>query len=583
MKNLKQYLFTFIFLSSSLFTIKADDQHEFLLEDLKEMGCIPKSQEFTGKQKKNNSTIHQASRAIKKLINYSPDPEFKAGIETYIDIINSKDYHTEHDIGLKNSGLAAHNQHIVKSNPCFSDLAQEFYNDITTQDQLSPNKDNLILDGRPSLALESGKGQFTHLEPGWLLKKAMKATGNNANLALQLLSLCGHDDVSQGDLIYKSLSPNKNRSFYQYIDYVDTQLKEAHYFGNRDKDSITKLRECKNKLQNKSIETLSNTREQISCPEQNSTFYLAKSLGNSIDLSDKYKEKIATLQAPERGKKAIPSKNYHIMGAAFMACQLVSKGVSPKIATAVQKAAAWSYRTIRISSMMNKDIKSMDKYKNHYKQYLSKKNPRQRRGVFPIPKKKPVMNFTEWMWDMAFVKNRYHSLGMDSELGTKSDTEKMKALNNWFAKRDAAEYIAKMTLGGGEILGHKIPHTNLTLTDIDNPIDQVIFNSKHKRSKKFIYVNPMNWDADRFDRAQKKAASYLIDWDWTTKQHEIGAKLGANLCKKTPPDYMPDSFACGPTGEHSIGVPCPTLSGIMNVKQVIELEKPVKDITQQLQ
>ena len=89
--------------------------------------------------------------------------------------------------------MVAHNINTLSNNPCFARIAEEFYQDIANIDQdIFENNGDFwtteILQGRPSLSLESGKGMFLNLRPGWLYEKALDYSKGNPYLAFSLLS-----------------------------------------------------------------------------------------------------------------------------------------------------------------------------------------------------------------------------------------------------------------------------------------------------------------------------------------------------------------------------------------------------------
>ena len=67
-----------------------------------------------------------------------------------------------------------------------------------------------------------------------------------------------------------------------------------------------------------------------------SLFYVARSLGNEVDISDALKHEIASVQAPTKGISALPSKSYHIYGAALFSCLMKSQGLSNEEITAAE-------------------------------------------------------------------------------------------------------------------------------------------------------------------------------------------------------------------------------------------------------
>lgn len=558
---------------------------------------------------KEQSVVKAYDKGVRSLLEHLPDSSIKDGLNHYLEIINSKSYMSDGSVGGSNSGIVAYNSNTLRDNVCFSQLAEAMFNDINSIDKdymhtKSAEKEDLY--GRPSLATESGKEPFKDLKPGWLMDKAMEYAGGDPNLAFSLLAVCGHDDTAQGNLNYKlegkaKMSANPEK----YIEIIDIQIKQKeqivenlttkHNLFTSDleeykkqfpfefsdmagfnfepypegydhatamkphQDQIERLKEFKKKILNKEIEVgkTSDVNRFVSCPRQNSVMYLSKALGEDADLSDEFKDKVAGIQAPTKGRKVIPSKNYHIMASAFMSCQLISKGFSPKLAATVQEMAAWAYRTVRINGVVKSDLGLYNGIEYRYKAFVKKfkeentKRIRTPRGTREVLDKK-VPSMLDWMFTNRGSEELKYLLPSDIE--TKEDIEK------YMVRYDAAKVIDEMTLGGGKLFGQSIPHTNISLNFIGDPIQKHInqrqreaMRGENKRygSRKVDF----GWTKDRHDRAKEKAMTYLMDWDWTTEQHKTGATFASDKCEKKPLDFKPDDKACEVFGDRP-GITC---------------------------
>jgi len=47
-----------------------------------------------------------------------------------------------------------------------------------------------------------------------------------------------------------------------------------------------------------------------------------------------------------------------------------------------------------------------------------------------------------------------------------------------------------------------------------------------------------------YEKAKDKMMTWLIDWDWTTNQHSIGAAFGAKVCTEKITDDDMEKRAC---------------------------------------
>ncbi len=191
----------------------------------------------------------------------------------------------------KNAGLVQYFSARLKNDAQFFVQAKAFYSEIQAIDQDMMLKG--ILGKIPSLADESGKGVYKDFQPGWLWNLAMKHSQNNPRVAIELISLCGHDDVPQ----YESLESRHG--------------------------------------------------EKISCPIYLGTmFYVPKALGKDADISDNLKSKITSVQAPTKGMGILPSKSYHIFGSALFSCVMKAEDLSNAEIEASNSLIARAYRVV---------------------------------------------------------------------------------------------------------------------------------------------------------------------------------------------------------------------------------------------
>ena len=559
--------------------------------------------------------IESYDSGIRGLIANIPNSQLRTGLEKYLEIINAEAYKTDSDVGGSNRGLGQYHQATLASNPCFATLAENFYSEVLDMTVDTPS--DHPLNGRPTLGEESGSGRFEDLEPGWLMEKALEATNGDANLAIEMIGLCGHDDVSQYgssldnfsypsrlneegsnlDLIKQTLAFQINRELQNLQLIRDTFSPTAATTRAiaLKEELIAKLREFEAGVSNGSIQIEPSARRNIRCPRNNSPFYVAKALGEEVDLSEEQKRRVEVIQAPTKGRGYLPAKNYHFMGAAYMACKLVQEGVSPGTAILVQKTAAWAYRTIRMNTKIRTDLEVIDELDEMYETFVENFHQthfiieKTRRG--DRRKRMTPPTFDQWMYKQV-VSQRERALGLlfDNQSPTEESLEtestesadssdmipilenfpegirglpriglELKDIAEWRVQFDAAKILDGMSIGGGSVAGYEIPHTNLgliinylndpisrkvTMVDLENDPNRTT-PIKPRRSRGY----PHNWSKDRYQKAHDKALTYLIDWEWTGNQHEIGADFGANQCTRQEPDAKPDDLACSVLGE----------------------------------
>jgi hypothetical protein len=556
-----KYLICLIFISSTLHaeeapaTLKAtafSGDPGQPVQELVDFGGFPEMDyehvgQETGMMKSSDTWVRRFAKAL-------PDSGLKHGLNRYMEIVIGKSILLDGAAAGSNGGIAEFNTNQIRENPCFAKLTEAFYADINKQDEEIFPKDvdwSVAKKWRSTLEDSPEYSELPKLKPGWLFEKALKYSAGDPNLAMKLISICGHDDKEQGVLSYASTNPvslddTNRRKYLAAIDYrmhsFELILKKGLGTPVIEK-YVSDIKAYKEKLLKGDV-TINQSRS-VKCPISHSTFYQSKALDPSVDLPEEYKDRIAAIQAPTKGREVIPSKNYHFMAAASMACELVEKGVSPKMASVIQKMAAWGYRTVRMNSILKNDLNYIHEIEEIYEKEIEDKKFQREKSTRTARrtkiKKTSVLSFDEWL---LRIKNpfkqddyRYWSIPVFSNL---EDVKK------WKVKYDAAKVLDHLTVGG-KVAGLSLPHTNISLSFSGDPVvKHLSYESRKDKSSHRIKRknNPMNWEKKRFDEAKLKAMTYLVDWDWTVKQHEIGASFGANNCKKRPIEVKPDDSAC---------------------------------------
>jgi hypothetical protein len=285
-------------------------------------------------------------------------------IADYESIIQAGAYSSDGNIGMSNAGLAKTLKEIYQKDRELGLVAANFYEDIHQLDKLRNAKEgftkkDLPLKLRPSLA--SNSSGLASIEPGWLWNLALRFTEGDPNKAMRLIAVCGHDDVAQGVLpstqsiksVEKAKSLRKIRAAAEReIDRIEKE-KEIHKSQSQ---VSTDLRHFL-LLTDFALEAID--REQplnsasYGCPSQDSAFYLPEAIGSEFKTPEKLKNRLVRLQAPGEGAEALPAKQYHIYGSAFVTCEMIQKGYPPILLKRAQKMLGWAYRTQRMNTIIN--------------------------------------------------------------------------------------------------------------------------------------------------------------------------------------------------------------------------------------
>ena len=382
----------------------------------------------------------------------------------YLEVVGLDQYSDPGAVGGSNEGLVNHYTKLAETDSALKAKAANFYADIKKIDE--PQGDNA---SRPTISDTSTK---VGREPGWVWTLALKHSGGDPNLAMRLIGMCGHDDLSylalerplttserkkqlQDLLESRRFEIENEKSIYRTI---QEQIKSGNVKGDElaqlledQKASLQRMNEAKAELAQTNLEQVDKTITENVCPPQASVFYYPQSLGKDVDLSSQMKERIKTTQHDK-----VPAKYYHVYGSAAVSCELIERGHDPRLVSVVEQLAAWSYRTIR----MNKDVCSAD-----------------------------------------------------AKIGVTGD---------------AAVLMSRQALGG-----QTIPLTKIQIPQFNLRIEAPKFLDQFGPTR--MLRKPFGWSDERYDQARAKMQSLWTDWEWTRQQHEIGSKFAADHCKKKGP------------------------------------------------
>ena len=243
------------------------------------------------------------------------------------------------------------------------------------------------------------------------------------------------------------------------------------------------------------------------------------------------------------GASYLPAKNYHVLAAAMMTCNLIQEGVSRKTSIGVQKLVAWAYRTLKMDNIIQTRKDDLDDFKKGYRAYkmlyARRKHAKRGRGSSSFNEK--LESFEDWSIRNLEEGNISFPYGSHNAIQSISTRERFIVMQS---NSDAARLLSKATIGGDYIL-FKVPHTNINLNPIDGISSSIrkLMDSDDKSLEPGWFSKPLGWSKERYQRAFDKAQSYLVDWEWTYKQHEAGARFAAEVCQQSD-DSNPDDIIC---------------------------------------
>lgn len=473
-------------------------------------------------------TIHRvtdrrpASIDVDRYTKLIPHKGYRNGLKEYFKSINN--IH-----GGANESIEQANIEFAKKSPCFSEVAYKFYDEVLEEDLsamkstfLNMEDDDSKLVGRPDLNSVIGSGATKNLQPGWLWQKAKSASGNDTNLAMWLVGLCGHDDgVSE----MPNIKNVKNR-----FDLVANRLRIITEHQKKVRNELTKYTSSdprSKRLLNfiQYLEDLKNDEnlDEIRCPKL--VMHTPQSLGEQVDISDELKRQIIHIQGPQLGGNTLPAKYYHIMGAAFLICKAKQKGLA-NFGPFLERAAARGYRGQRMCEVLRNITARENAFmvsnniNDSEKHWINKIVSIHKSGIcsgddvnyYEINECKEIME----VFGSNHIFNRGSSGSKYVEKYVKRFRAKIDAAKLW------SKWYPKLKIQGlGEFCINK--HQDRPNSGFDYGVISYLRHGNNCANK---------WNEKRCNEALQIMDEWEVDFLWTENQHEIGAKFGEENCSK---------------------------------------------------
>ncbi|MBK7845792.1 MAG: hypothetical protein IPJ71_19320 [Bdellovibrionales bacterium] len=278
----------------------------------------------------------------------------------------------EGDLGFSNASLVNFNWGLLQKNNCFRELVSEFYTKVAAYSAFHSRK--FKLSESPlfnNLAVSTNKES-----EGWLWKLAFDMSNNNSNLALSLIGICGHDNTAQlpGSKICSkerdgqgNLISTKCKDDSQFIPFVSEKQREKYliyadeFYNNFRNNWKPKTKSKMTEPANLKRELVGDESKGLACPKFASPMFIQGALGAQTLLDPAFISEIAAIQAPNKGAEFLPSKYYHVIGAAATVCSLVRNGIPGFIAKRIQTTAINTYRMVNVCEFVESRLES-EKY-----------------------------------------------------------------------------------------------------------------------------------------------------------------------------------------------------------------------------
>jgi hypothetical protein len=505
---------------------------------------------------------NEAANSIKGILEKIPGAAGTSClVNDFLDIVNGDEYNHSLDTQIANYGLVAHFKRAADANPELAEHAHAFYQHVHEMAG-EENFQSGANDTRPYLLEEAGDANNEKLPAGWAWNLALKDSGGDPNLAMQLIGLCGHDDTQNGMIPAGLRNPEElngmrnsiteqtrfalaavdakiaapmssvsgdmctvqvkdigasSLSFLLGFDYVRFSSFE-NYSATlsaagtcSDPATLTLAHEKLQAYLKEGLEltAFKFTSEAERCPSASTAtgFYLPKSLGANADISASSKKRLVnSIYNPKlrncKGGSCLPAKYYHVYGAAAVACEMIARGHNPRIVTELAAASGWAYRVMWLTSLIQEKCPS---------------------EVNTAPaRKENIESWSVTLNDVLHIGAR-KSCDVDTVEAPFPAAPLADAYANPQTMCDAAALLRHETVSGnlGQSLGAiytNIPAGKLFMQGTDSPS----YNDSHLAKA---------WGAKRLSSARQAVESIKADFAWTREQHRIGAKFAATVCK----------------------------------------------------
>lgn len=505
---------------------------------------------------RGGTSVNLAYQAVKMSISVLPDTEMTVGLREYFKAVNFDAYSSDTSVTAGNEGIAQRSKNLFESNSCFRQKAIDFYSEILILDTKYISK-------RPTLKMVSGHGDAEALSPGWLWDLAMKHSRGDPGAAIALIGLCGHDDTSQGQYLYEVQESEKERAKSKFLKQIkDTRLEIKQLLKKTSGSAETKQLEAMDlhlSVVEKYAEKKDRVYQRFYCPTRSSILYLPQSLGEKVDISNKLKNKIVALQAPNADADRLPAKYYHVYGSALISCQMLEAGATPEATRTIAPMATKVYRTLHACNTTKKSLYAKEQLEQAYRQYAHfKKGSRTEReqsfhdfwmqiteraakGEICKGELEPYNIYSTGLTIFTYnPKGEFGPKDTTYPCGTLSGilSGKVELLQRDFQrlerKIDGAQLYRDWYLGGLQIHNFTTPCAGIRIggpADLENPRIKVRTN----RGSTVEVSKPTDWSDARYEAAIDTLKTWEVDREWTAEQHRIGAEFAIQHCKKQEP------------------------------------------------
>ena len=506
---------------------------------------------ISGKPTKETGTLGKAEALADLLIKVVPSEKLSCSMKALKDLVRPSAYNGD-NVGGPNEGFVAYYRELLQKNPCFAQTAQTFWKEVSEFMAADPAASTVPSElskiRTPGLMERAGQGRFANFKPGWLWERAIKASGGNPNVAMALVGICGHDYGLQDQKM--TLSPEQSEAYARSeIKHAEEQIEILRAAMSKLETSSPEWQAADHKLSGLSAKKAMNEylikgkvaieATLVKCPEGTSAAFANQSVDPSLDLPDEFKKNIAKVQRPGGDGQSLPSKSYHYMAGANIGCLLAKCGVSPETAGKLAGQVAQAYRALRLCPKIKDEIRNRNAVAD--KLDISPNDPKFREKAIELLRERfstfgdiAQMN----LWDLYETERQGLKAAskfpktfkpLPQDLSEKTLKLRERAVENALDSYDAATLYSKWYFGGPDSL---LPCTSIRggPADLNEP-DISKDRAPHQPPRPHNSCGIAGWSVERCGRARLKLSTWDIDFTWTAKQQEIGARFGAEKCR----------------------------------------------------
>jgi hypothetical protein len=403
-------------------------------------------------------------QSIKELIGNIPLDQAR-GVQEYLEAIG---HEAE---GGANTGIISYNDRILENN-CLERLATRFYGRIRERHQFPAQA--LNQSSAATIRLNRSLNSSSSSPAGFAWAEAMEFSGNDGNLAMQLLGICGHDDYQTAVFTSAFQVPFKSRP-------------------------------------------------SLICPRVVSPFYTPGSLGSDVDISPDLKNRIVEIQTSNGDASRLPAKYYHVMGAAYTSCILARRNVPKPVAELLNSRAVNGYRAGRLCKDLLFARRSLESLEDRSTQDILNDLRKYAKQGSDCNKDESLsfcyIEKNDLLRELAHQSVRpIHASSLPEDV---KEREEQRVLVH--IRRQLGQSLALKELNSSPSVSRSFCSGPQITDTVRNEIERL----SNQRSCRVL-------TRSQCEQVTRMARTWSLDFEWSQAQHRVGLDFAYRHCKPLP-------------------------------------------------